>query len=264
MGTESDHRPDQPHSARMYDYFLGGKDHYAADEQAARAVLGVWPGIQIAARANRAFMRRSVEHLAREEGIRQFLDIGTGIPTEPNLHQIAQEVAPQCRIVYTDNDPLVLAHARALMTGTPQGRTTYIHADATDPAAILDSPKLRETVDLSEPVAVSLIALLHFIEHDAERIVATLVDALAPGSYLTICTATADFDPDQVATAREIYRARGITAQDRTREEVAKFFHGLELLDPGIVPPHRWRPDLETPASHDAKVSCYAGVARKP
>lgn len=248
----------------MYDYFLGGKDHYPADEQAAEALLAVWPGLQVAAQVNRAFMRRSTEYLAREKGIRQFLDIGTGIPTEPNLHQIAQEVAPESHVVYTDNDPLVLTHARALMSGTPQGRTAYLHADATDPAAILASAEVRETLDLSEPVAVSLIALLHFIEHDAEKIVATLVDALAPGSYLTICTATADFDPEQVATAREIYRARGITAQDRTRDEVAKFFDGLELLDPGVVPPHRWRPNIEPPASYDAKVSCYAAVARKP
>ncbi|MFI5778658.1 SAM-dependent methyltransferase [Nocardia sp. NPDC051570] len=262
MGVES--AQTQPHSARMYDYFLGGKDNYAADRLAAEEVLKVWPTIKVAATVNRAFMRRSTRFLA-DAGIRQFLDIGTGIPTEPNLHQIAQEITPESRVVYVDHDPIVLAHARALMTTTPEGATAYLEADATDPESILASPELTEILDLSEPVGLSLIALLHFIETGAEEIVHTFLDALAPGSYLVICAATADFDPAQIATVREIYRARGITAQDRTREEFATLFQGLDLVDPGIVPPHRWRPDgiTEVPDSYDASVSCYAGVARK-
>lgn len=257
--------PDQPHSARMYDYFLGGKDNYEADRQAAEAVLRVWPGIRTAAKVNRAFMHRSTRFLVGA-GVRQFLDVGTGIPTEPNLHQIAQQDARHSRVVYVDNDPLVLAHARALMVGAPEGATTYLQADVTDPAAILDAAPLREVLDLARPVGLSMIALLHFIDNGAGEIVKTFLDALAPGSYLVICTATADFSPEQVATAREIYRARGITARDRSRDEVASLFGGLEVVEPGMVPPHRWRPDgiADVPDSYDASVSCYAAVARKP
>lgn len=256
--------PMQPHSARMYDYFLGGKDNYEADRRAAQEVQQVWPSIRTAARVNRAFMHRSTTFLA-QAGIRQFLDIGTGIPTEPNLHQIAQAIAPESRVVYVDHDPLVLAHARALMATAPEGATAYLERDATAPRTILTSPDLTDVLDLSQPVGLSMIALLHFIEHDAENVVQTFLDALAPGSYLVICAATADFDPDQIATARAIYRARGITAQDRSRAEFARFFSGVELVDPGIVPPHRWRPDIaEVPGSYDADVSCYAAVARKP
>ncbi len=249
----------------MYDYFLDGKDNYEADRQAAEEILRIWPTIKTAAKVNRAFMHRSTRFLA-ESGIRQFLDIGTGIPTSPNLHQIAQEVAPECRVVYVDHDPLVLAHARALMASTPEGATAYLEADATDPETILRSPEITELLDSNQPIGLSMIALLHFIESGAEQIVRTFLDALAPGSYLVICAATADFDPTRIATAREIYRARGITAQDRSRDEFARFFRDLELIDPGIVPPHRWRPDgvADIPDSYDANVSCYAAVARKP
>jgi hypothetical protein len=248
----------------MYDYFLDGKDNYEVDRQAAAQILQVWPGIKTAAQVNRAFMRRSIHHLV-DAGIRQFLDVGTGIPTEPNLHQVAQLAARESRVVYSDNDPLVLAHARALMSSSDEGATAYIDADVTDPASILNSPQLHKVLDLTQPVGLSMIALLHFIETGARDIVNAFVDALAPGSYLVICTATAEFDPDQVATARAIYRARGITAQDRSLSEVVELFEGLELLDPGVVPPHRWHPDgiSEVPSSYDAKVSCYAGVARK-
>lgn len=249
----------------MYDYFLGGKDNYEVDRRAAEEILRVWPGIRTAAQANRQFMHRSTRFLV-DAGIRQLLDIGTGIPTEPNLHQIAQQAAPESRVVYADNDPLVMAHARAFMTGTAQGRTTYIQGDVTKPNSILRAPRLTEILDLSEPVGVSMIALLHFVESGAGRLVSEFVDALASGSYLVICTATADFAPEQVATARAIYRSRGISAQDRTRAEVVELFSGLELVEPGVVPPHQWRPNALTDvsASYDAEVSCYAGVARKP
>lgn len=255
----------QPHSSRMYDYFLGGKDNYEADRLAAAEVLKVWPGIRTAARANRQFMQRSTRFLV-DVGVRQFLDIGTGIPTEPNLHQIAQRGAAESRVVYVDNDPLVLAHARALMTGSEQGATTYIHGDVTEPKSILQAPELTEVLDLDKPIGLSMIALLHFVDTGTEGIMSAFIDALAPGSYLVICTATADFDPEQVATARAIYRARGITAQDRTRDEITALFSGLDLVEPGIVPPHRWRADqmTEVAPSYDADVSCYSGVARKP
>ncbi|QLY32745.1 SAM-dependent methyltransferase [Nocardia huaxiensis] len=255
----------RPHTSRVYDYFLGGKDNYEADRQAAEEILKAWPDIRTAARVNRQFMQRSTRFLA-ESGIRQFLDIGTGIPTEPNLHQVAQEVAPDARVVYVDNDPVVLAHARALMAGTSLGATTYIYGDVTDPHSILKPPELGDFLDLSQPVALSMIAILHFVEADVPELLTTYLDALAPGSYLTICTITADFAPDAVLRAQDVYRVRDLPAQVRTRDEVVTWFTGLTLLDPGIVPPHSWRPTEPTDASpsFDAKVSCYCGVARKP
>ncbi|GAA5069323.1 SAM-dependent methyltransferase [Nocardia callitridis] len=254
---------DRPHSARMYDYYLGGKDNYPADVAAAQQVLRAWPSAQLAAKSNRCFMQRVTRNLA-EAGIEQFLDIGTGIPTEPNLHQIAQRVRPNAHVVYVDNDPIVLAHARALLVGAAEGRTTYLHADATKPSSILSAPELRKTVDLSRPVALSIIALLHFIEEGAHELVATLVDALAPGSYLAICQVTGDYDQSVIDQVRAIYRGSGITAQDRGFAEFARFFDGLALQEPGIVPPHRWRVDgITPPESYDARVSSYAAVARK-
>ncbi|MGV9410545.1 SAM-dependent methyltransferase [Nocardia sp. NPDC003693] len=256
---------DQPHTSRIYDYFLGGKDNYEADRAAAAEILLAWPDIRTAARANRQFMHRSTRFLA-EAGITQFLDIGTGIPTEPNLHQIAQEITPDARVVYVDNDPLVLAHARALMTGGTPGATTYIEGDVTDPRAILAAPELAALLDLSRPIGVSMIALLHFVEADVDKIVSDILAALAPGSYLVICTITADFAPEQVVAAQDVYRVRRLPAQVRTHDEVTSWFAGLELVEPGVVPPHRWRPAEPTDISraHDARVSCYCGVARKP
>lgn len=255
---------DQPQTSRIYDYFLGGKDNYAADRVAAEEILKAWPDIRLAARVNRQFMHRSTRFLA-ESGIRQFLDIGTGIPTEPNLHQIAQEIAPDSRVVYVDNDPVVLAHARALMSASAQGATTYIHGDVTDPKTILNPPELTEILDLSEPVGLSMIALLHFVEASIPDIVAAFLDALAPGSYLVICTITADFAPEQVSAAQDVYRVRKLPAQVRTHDEVTAWFTGLDLVDPGVVPPHRWRLEetTDSSSSFDAKVSCYCGVARK-
>ncbi|WP_308014527.1 SAM-dependent methyltransferase [Nocardia coffeae] len=264
-GSPVDLQKDQPHTARMYDYYLGGKDHYRADREAAEKVLGIWPGVRAAARENRAFIHRVTRFLANE-GIRQFLDIGTGIPTEPNLHQVAQQVAPDARIVYADNDPLVLVHARALMVSTPEGRTNYVSADVTKPETILDAPGLHETLDLTQPVALSLNALFHFVpdEQDAYGIVDTLMDGLAPGSYLVMTHVTPDFDPAAIGTVVDIYRSSGLPCQVRTRDEFLRFFRQLELVDPGVQVPHRWRPDgLEHPKKVDAEVSAYAGVARK-
>lgn len=255
--------PTRPHPARMYDAYLGGKDNYQADRDAVDRVLEVFPHVREMARTNREFMQRVTRYLA-ESGIRQFLDIGTGIPTEPNLHQIAQTVAPDTRVVYCDNDPLVLTHARALMTGTPEGAVAYLDADFNNPTAILAAPELHETLNLTQPVAVSLIALLHFIPDDPYETVATLMDAVPPGSVLVISHATPDFDPDSIAEAERIYRESGLTPRARSREEISEFFRDLELLDPGIVPPHRWRNNgIEHPAGTDARVSFYAAVGRK-
>lgn len=203
--------------------------------------------------------------------MRQFLDIGTGIPTQPNLHQVAQEVTPDARVVYVDYDPLVLTHARALMVGTPQGATAYIQSDVTEPAAILAAPELGRVLDLNEPVALSLIALLHFVqydEHDAYGIVRTLLGALAPGSFLVMTHLRPDFNPVQVAGIVEAYRGNGLSLQARTHTECTRFFEGLDVVDPGITGSHRWRPDLqsadgdESLQEMDAKVSFWAGVGR--
>lgn len=264
-GKRIDLRVDQPHTARMYDYYLGGKDNYEADRQAVDEVEKIFPTIRLAAQTNRDWMHRVTRFLA-QQGIRQFLDIGTGIPTEPNLHQIAQSVTPDARVVYVDHDPIVLAHARALLVSKPEGRTAFIPADVTTPQAILDSTELHDTLDLTQPVALSLISLLHFIpdEQDAYGIVRTLMNALAPGSYLALSHATGDYDPALAARGIAVYHAKGLPFQVRSRDEFTHFFDGLELVDPRIAVPHRWRPDhIEPPRSVDAKVAFYAAVARK-
>ncbi|WP_232330526.1 SAM-dependent methyltransferase [Nocardia fusca] len=263
-----DLRTDVAHPARMYDYFLGGKDSYDADRAAAEQALRNFPAVRLTARTNREFMRHATRYLT-EQGIRQFLDIGTGIPTEPNLHQVAQGLAPESRVVYVDNDPIVLAHARALLVSSEEGRTAYIQADAGDPEAILAAPELRATLDLSQPVAVSLMALLHFVPGDVYEIVNTLMAPLAPGSYLAMSHVTTEFDdgpddPDGMARLLQVYADRGIPVRPRTRAEVARFFDQLELVDPGVEVIHRWRNSgIEHPQSHDKKVSLYGAVGRK-
>jgi hypothetical protein len=187
----------RPHAARMYDYYLGGKNHFAADRKLADKVLASMPAARTAARENRAFMGRAVRFLAEEAGIRQFLDIGTGLPATGSVHEIAQAVAPAARVVYVDNDPLVLAHARALLSSSPEGKTAYVHADLRDPAAILANRAVRAVLDFDQPVAVMLVAVLHFIldEDQPARIVATLLDSLPPGSYLVASHGTTEHDP---------------------------------------------------------------------
>ncbi|MBL1103149.1 SAM-dependent methyltransferase [Streptomyces sp. 5-8] len=251
----------RPHPARVYDWFLGGKDNYPVDEELGRRIAAIDGGAPKAARANRAFMRRTTRALAAETGISQFLDIGTGIPTEPNLHQVAQSVNPGARVVYVDNDPIVLAHASALLRGTPEGVTEYVQADARDPHAILG--QAARVLDLDRPVALSLVALLHFVadEDGARDLVATLVDALAPGSALVLSTMTADFEPENVRQGIAAYAAGGVTLVARSHAEVGTFFEGLDLLEPGIVPVADWRPD-GPPA--DGPISLYGAVARKP
>ncbi|WP_420903309.1 SAM-dependent methyltransferase [Streptomyces boncukensis] len=264
---------DRHHSARIYDYFLGGKTNFPPDREVAEKLLEAFPGFRHAARTNRAFMHRAAR-LLTERGVRQFLDIGTGIPTPPNLHEVAQGVAPDTRVVYVDNDPIVLAHARALLTGSPEGRTAYVEADITDPESILASPRLRDTIDLAQPTALCLVGLMHYItdEEDAYGIVERLVAALAPGSYLVFSQCTPDFAPEEWERAIEVYKADGGSAQVRGREEISRFFAGLELIEPGIEVPHRWHPDPDSSGvTHladagdmdDALVSVWAGVAIK-
>jgi hypothetical protein len=257
----------RPHSARMYDFYLGGKDHFEVDKQAAETVAAAYPGIFVCARENRAFMHRATRVLAREHGIRQWLDIGTGIPTEPNLHQVAQSVVPDARVVYADNDPLVLKYAERLMRSTPQGRTTYIEADVNDPDALLNAPELADVLDLDQPVALSLNALMHFVTdaQDPYGIVERLMGALPSGSALALSHCTPDFDPATWQKVTDIYTGAGTPVQFRSQKDVARFFDGLDLLDPGITVGHRWRPDAvggDSPT--DAEVSLWTGVGIKP
>ncbi|SEF57487.1 S-adenosyl methyltransferase [Actinacidiphila yanglinensis] len=257
----------KPHPARMYDYYLGGKDHYTVDAEAAEQVLDYTPDARNFAHANRQFMHRSVRTLARDHGVRQFLDIGTGVPTQPNLHQVAQAEAPECRVVYADNDPIVLAHARALLQGTPEGRVAYVQADVREPAAILGSEEVRSTLDFDRPIALSLCALMHFVpdEHGAYEIVRELVGALPSGSFLTLSHGTVDFDPEAMACTQDVYVRARIPIQLRTGTDIARFFEGLDMLDPGLAVTHRWRPDADQPLADltDAQAGFYGGVARK-
>ncbi|WP_083418771.1 SAM-dependent methyltransferase [Pseudofrankia sp. BMG5.37] len=267
--TPVDLKTDVAHSARMYDYYLGGKDNFPADRQAAEQVRTTMPEVVHGAVQNRAFLVRAIRYLAAEAGLRQFLDIGTGIPTSPNLHEVAQVVAPTSRLVYVDNDPIVLAHARALLTSRPEGATAYLDADFRDPQRILTAPELLETLDLTRPIGLSLGALLPFIpeQADPEGIVRQLIDALPSGSYLTVTYLTTDFSPDQVAKTVDIYRAQNIPVHPRTHDEILRFFDGLDVVDPGVTPLHRWRPDatvVDSPEAEEGGRLAYAGVARKP
>ena len=257
----------RPHAARMYDYYLGGKDNFAADRQTAQDLLQVVPTVRSAARENRAFLGRAVRYLVAEAGIRQFLDIGTGLPSANNVHEVAQGVAPSCRIVYVDNDPIVLAHARALLTSSAEGKTAYIHADFRDPEKILGDPATRHTLDFSKPVALMLVAILHFIpdSDDPQRVIRTLLGALPSGSYLVASHVTDEHDPDTLAGAGRAYSERGLRGQIRTSEEFADLvFAGLEMVDPGVVVVSEWRPQGTGPRPLASEVNTYGGVARKP
>jgi hypothetical protein len=258
---------DRPHPARVYDYLLGGKDNFAADRAAAENGLRANPNSRIPPRENRAFLRRVVRYLAREAGIRQFLDIGTGIPTSPNVHEVAQEVAPDARIVYVDNDPMVLVHARALLTSSPTGRTEYIDADLRNVEGLLASPQLRATIDLDQPVGLLLIAIMHFVgdDDDPYGIVERLRAALPSGSYLALSHLTGDFDAAAWEGVAEVYRRTGVTLQVRSRAEIERFFAGLEMIEPGVQVLPAWRPDDDAGAPPtDVQVSVYGGLARKP
>jgi SAM-dependent methyltransferase len=256
----------KPHPARMYDWMLGGKDNYPVDEELARHMLAIEPHLPLMAKMNRGFMHRSTRWLA-QQGVRQFLDIGTGIPTEPNLHQLAQETAPDARVVYCDNDPIVLAHAEALLHGTPEGVVEFLHADAREIDAVLE--QAAKVLDFDRPVAVSLIALLHFVsdEDGAARLVDRVKQILTPGSYLVMSHFTTDFyAEEQVREATGTAGARGYNVSPRSREQFTRFFDGLELVEPGVVLAEQWRPELgePVPGQGDSISSAYAAVARRP
>ena len=255
----------KPHPARMYDWFLGGKDNYPVDEEMGRQLVALEPRVPAMAQVNRAFMHRATRWLAMN-GVRQFLDIGTGIPTEPNLHQIAQEVAPDARVVYCDNDPIVLAHAEALLRSTPEGVTEYLQADVREPATIIE--EARKVLDFTQPVALSLIALLHFIadEDGAYELVEKLLAELPSGSYLMLSHASDETDPEKGAKAMAIYRARGMTLALRNGEQIGRFFDGLELVDPGVALAVDWKPELGEIVEYggEGPVPGYGAVGRKP
>ena len=256
----------KPHSARMYDYYLGGKDHFAADRQTAEKAMRSWTAVRTAVRENRAFLGRVVRYLVQEAGVRQFLDIGTGLPSANNVHEVAQAIAPDCRIVYVDNDPIVLAHAQALLTSTPEGKTAYIDADLRDPEVILNHPATHRTLDLSQPVALMLVAILHFLTDDdgPRQVVNTLLDALPTGSYLTASHVTPEHDPAGVGGLERAYRDGGVPAQARTAGEFAALaFSGLRLVDPGVVLVSDWRPGHDRPRPPADQVNWYGGVALK-
>jgi S-adenosyl methyltransferase len=250
------------HQARIYDYLLGGKDNYAADRAATDAILKIYPEMAVNARANRAFLGRAVRYLAGEAGIRQFLDIGTGIPTAGNTHQVAQAIAPRSQVVYVDYDPIVLAHARALLTSSDAGATEYIHADLRDTETILD--RAAQLLDFSKPVAVTMLAILHAIpdsDHPHE-IVAGLMGALRPGSHLVVSHIAADLIDRETRSGLDNLADRMIQ-QDftfRDRDQVARFFAGMDLAKPGLVRLEDWRPEPGDPAGTSA---VWTAVGRK-
>jgi S-adenosyl methyltransferase len=249
------------HQARMYDYWLGGKDNFAADRKAAEEALAAYPGMARLARENRAFLRRAVRYLAGEAGIRQFLDIGTGIPTAGNTHEIAQEVAPECRVVYVDYDPVVLTHARALLASKPEGTTAYIDADLRDTGILLE--KAAQTLDLTEPVAVTMLAVLHAVgdEDDPYALVAQIMQAVPSGSYLAISHIAAELEREKLDQSRD--RVNRISHQQythRSHAEVLRFFDGMEMVEPGLVELRHWRPTIET----GRVTPGWCGLGRKP
>ena len=249
------------HQARVYDYTLGGKDNFAADREAAERAIQANPDVVATARANRAFLGRAVRFLAGEAGIRQFLDNGTGIPSAGNTHEVAQGVAPESRIVYVDNDPIVLAHARALLTSAPEGRTAYLDADARDPDTIL--ARAAGTLDFSQPVAIMMLLILQVID-DPYAVTSRLLDAVPAGSYLAVSIPASDIQPEASAAAarRVIEDIPGISFTLFSHAEVARFFDGLELLEPGVVPVNRWRPGPGGPdVARD--LPCHVAVGRK-
>jgi O-methyltransferase involved in polyketide biosynthesis len=257
--------PTVSHSARIWNYWLGGKDNYAVDRVAGDRVADMLPIIVVQARADRAFLGRAVRYLASEAGIRQFLDIGTGLPTADNTHEVAQRVAPESRIVYVDNDPLVLVHARALLTSSPEGKTEYIEADLRDPDTILAGA--ARTLDLAQPMALLLLGVLHHIPDTAEAysIVRQLTSALAPGSFLAINHSTSAVSGEAMEEAVRHWNQVGTpTMTLRTPEQVNVFFDGLELLPPGVVSCSRWRPEIGRSGEPPIEVDEFCGVARVP
>jgi hypothetical protein len=256
--------PTVPHTARIWNYWLGGKDHYEVDRVVGEQIRQLHPMIGDYARADRLFLGRAVRYLVHEQGVRQFLDIGTGLPTVDNTHEVAQAAAPESRIVYVDNDPLVLAHARALLTSTPEGATDYIHADLRDVDGILAGA--ARTLDFSKPVALTLLGVVIFIgdEENPYGIVSRYLDALPSGSYLVLSHTITRPDMPDVDAAVAFWNEHGTPKlTQRTHEQIARFFDGLELLEPGVVSCSRWRPDA-MPDGEPDEVAMFGGAARKP
>jgi hypothetical protein len=251
-----------PHAARVWNYFLGGKDNFAADREMGRRMLEAFPGLADVARASRAFLERAVTFLAGDAGIRQFLDIGTGLPVANNTHEVAQRVAPTSRVVYVDNDPLVLAHARALLTSGPEGVTAYIDADVRAPGTILK--KAADTLDFGQPIGLMMLGILgHVVDYDqALAIVSELKDALPSGSYLVINDGTNEVTPEERNRGREISEEEGVPYIPRTRQQIAAYFDGFELVEPGVVSTPLWRPSDGQEITQELDVAC--GVGRKP
>jgi hypothetical protein len=254
-----------PHSARIYDYLLGGKDNFQAGRDAAAAITRDCPNLPTSMRANREFMRRVAHYMAAELGFRQFLDIGTGLPRSPNLHEVVQAVAPDSRVVYVDNDPIVLVHARALLKSSPEGKTAYVDADLHNPEAIFEAAGTRETLDLRKPVALSLIAILQMIidDEEAHRVIDTLMAALPPGSALALSSVTTDSAPGEASVGVAAYNASGIPTRARSKAEVEELFRGLDLIEPGVVLVNHWMPRDLTFPFRDAHVHLYGGLALK-
>jgi O-methyltransferase involved in polyketide biosynthesis len=253
-----------PHSARIWNYWLGGKDNYAVDRAAGDEFIKVFPAIVGIARASRQFLIRAITYLAGEAGVRQFLDVGTGLPTSDNTHEVAQRIAPSARIVYVDNDPMVLAHARALLTSSPEGTTAYIHADMRNPAGILAAA--AQQLDFSQPIALILNGVLGHIPSpdEARAITRQLVDGLPSGSYLSLMDGTSALAGRPAEEAQEGYNESGaIPYVLRTPDEIASFFEGLVLVEPGVVSCSRWRPE-NPEVGLPAEVDAFGGVARKP
>ena len=250
------------HIARVYDYWLGGKDNFAVDREAGDKVLDIHPETALSVRANRAFLSRSVRYLAEREGIRQFLDVGTGLPSANNTHEVAQAVAPESKVVYVDNDPIVLAHARALLTSSPEGETGYLEADIKDPDGILAGA--AELIDFARPVAVMLVAVLHLLRDDEapKAVVDRFMAAVPPGSFLVISHLASDVQRDTMAEmGRRLNESMTQQFTMRSRLQVTGFFDGLVLVEPGVVLTHEWRKD---PGGASSPGVLWAGVARKP
>ncbi|WP_433496568.1 SAM-dependent methyltransferase [Sphaerimonospora sp. CA-214678] len=259
-----------PHPARVYDYLLGGKDNFAADREAAEKLIEVSPGTREGVRAHRAFLRRAVRHLVAEAGVSQFLDIGTGIPTQGNTHEIAQEVDPGARVAYVDNDPIVLVHGRALLKGSAAGTTTVIEADLRQPEAILSHPQVRDILDFTRPVAVILAGVLHFVtdEEDPYAAVERFKAAVPAGSHLLLSHVTLDFAPQvEEDEFTKPYDNSTAPMVPRTHADVLRFFDGWDVIDPGVVEVVKWRPDEDGHREHipgGGHAWAYGGIAIKP
>ncbi|WP_420715761.1 SAM-dependent methyltransferase [Streptomyces sp. SBT349] len=258
-------RTDQPHAARMYDYLLGGRDHYAADGAAVERALAAFPMLRTAAQENRAFLGRAVRYLVREAGIRQFIDLGSGMPTSQNVHQIAQGIEARARVVYVDNDPIVLAFGGAMLA--QDERTAVVRCDIREPGRLLGDPTLRACLDLTQPIGVLAVGVLHFVEDrdDPAGIVRTFAEAAAPGSHVVLSHATADLAHDPALGVQAAYREQGVPLTLRDSERFGALFGGLDLVEPGVETVSEWRPTVPRNERPDpAHVSWYGGVGRVP